>query len=55
MNLMTNPEGKVSWQKTISAYAHPDLPRSLWQTINTLIPYIVLFYISMRSVEIHSG
>ena len=52
MNAMTNLEEKISWQKTVAAYAHPDLPRSLWQTINTLIPYFVLFYISMRSVEI---
>ena len=49
---MNNPEGKVSWQKIISPYAHPDLRKSLWQTINTLVPYILLFYISMRSLEI---
>jgi omega-6 fatty acid desaturase (delta-12 desaturase) len=52
MNLTTNLEGKVSWQKIVAAYAHPDLSRSLWQTINTLIPYFVLFYISIRSVQI---
>ena len=52
MNLTTNPEGKVSWQKIISPYAHPDLRKSLWQTINTLVPYFLLFYISMRSLEI---
>lgn len=52
MNLVTNLEGKSSWQKVAAAYAHPDLPRSLWQTVNTLIPYFGLFYLSMRSVEI---
>ena len=52
MNLTTNPEGKVSWQKIMAAYAHPDLRKSLWQTINTLVPYFLLFYISMRSVDI---
>jgi acyl-lipid omega-6 desaturase (Delta-12 desaturase) len=52
MNVITNPEGKASWQKIVSAYARPDLRKSLWQTINTLVPYILLFYISMRSVEI---
>jgi acyl-lipid omega-6 desaturase (Delta-12 desaturase) len=52
MNAMTNLEGGVSWQKIAAAYAHPNLPRSLWQTMNTLIPYFALFYISMRSVEI---
>jgi len=52
MNLTTNPEGKVAWQKIVADYARPDLSRSLWQTINTLIPYFTLFYLSMRSLEI---
>ncbi|MGE5376407.1 MAG: fatty acid desaturase, partial [Bacteroidota bacterium] len=49
---MTNPQEKVAWQKIVSLYAHPDLSRSIWQTINTLVPYFLLFYLSMRSVEI---
>jgi omega-6 fatty acid desaturase (delta-12 desaturase) len=52
MNLMTNLEGKVAWQKIVAAYSHPDLPRSIWQTINTLVPFFVLFYLSIRSVDI---
>lgn len=51
MNGTTNLEGKISWQKIVVAYAKPDLPRSLWQTLNTLIPYFALFYISIRSVD----
>lgn len=52
MKAMTVPEGKVAWQKIVSAYAHPNIRRSLWQTVNTLIPYFVLFYLTMRSVDI---
>jgi acyl-lipid omega-6 desaturase (Delta-12 desaturase) len=52
MDLTTNPEGKVSWQKTVAAYTRPSLRRSIWEISNTLIPFFVLFYISMRSVEI---
>ena len=52
MNLMTNLEGKNAWQKIVAAYAKPDLPRSIWQTVNTLIPFFTLFYLSMRSVDI---
>ena len=52
MNSTTNLEGKVAWQKIVAAYAHPDLPRSIWQIINTLIPFFALFYLSMRSVDI---
>jgi omega-6 fatty acid desaturase (delta-12 desaturase) len=51
MNLTTDLEGNNSWQKIVATYAQPDLPRSLWQTANTLIPYLALFYISIRSLE----
>jgi fatty acid desaturase len=52
MNFTTNTEGKVAWQKIVSAYAKPDLRQSLWQLINTLIPFLALFYLSLRSVPI---
>jgi omega-6 fatty acid desaturase (delta-12 desaturase) len=42
---------KVRWQAIIAQYAQPDLRRSIWQVINTLVPYLALFYLSMRSVE----
>jgi acyl-lipid omega-6 desaturase (Delta-12 desaturase) len=51
MNLTTNLEGKVAWQKIVAPYATPDLPRSIWQIVNTLIPFFALFYLSLRSVE----
>jgi acyl-lipid omega-6 desaturase (Delta-12 desaturase) len=52
MNMNTNLEGKIAWQKIIAPYSHPDLTRSIWQVVNTLIPFFALFYISMRSMEI---
>jgi omega-6 fatty acid desaturase (delta-12 desaturase) len=52
MNRITDLEGKVAWQKIVAAYARPDLPRSIWQIVNTLIPFCVLFYLSLRSVDI---
>ncbi len=52
MKTMPNLEGKVSWQKIVSVYAKPDLHKSLWQIVNTLIPYFALFYFTMRSVDI---
>ena len=48
----TDLEGKISWQKIVSAYAKPDLRKSIWQIINTLIPFFALFYLTMRSVDI---
>ncbi len=52
MNLQTNPEGKATWQKIIASYSHPNLPRSIWQLFNTLIPFFALFYLALRSVDI---
>jgi acyl-lipid omega-6 desaturase (Delta-12 desaturase) len=51
MNQATNLEGKVAWQKIVAAYARPSLPRSIWQLVNTLIPFFTLFYLSLRSLE----
>src|SRR5512145_559392 len=52
MNPTASPEEKGSWQKIVSAYAQPDLRKSIWQLVNTLIPFFALFYLSMRSVDI---
>ena len=42
----------IQWRPVVAKYARPDLWRSIWQIVNTLIPYSVLFYLSMRSLEI---
>ena len=47
---MTTEEMK--WQAIVAKYAKPDLRRSLWQVANTLIPYVVLWYLMIRSLEI---
>lgn len=52
MDTTSNFEGKAAWQKIVAAYSKPDLRKSIWQTVNSLIPYFALFYISMRSVDI---
>ena len=43
---------KIRWQTIVAKYAKPDMGRSLWQVANTLIPYFVLWYLMIRSVEI---
>jgi len=42
----------IQWRPVVAKYARPDLWRSIWQLLNTLVPYFVLFYLSMRSLEI---
>jgi omega-6 fatty acid desaturase (delta-12 desaturase) len=43
---------QIRWQKIVAKYAKSDMRRSLWQIANTLIPYFVLWYLMIRSVEI---
>src|SRR5262245_27994717 len=43
---------EIKWQAIVAKYAKPDLRRSLWQVANTLIPYFVLWYLMIRSLEI---
>ena len=43
---------KPRWQEVVARYARPDLRRSLWQVVNTLVPFFVLWYVMIRSVEI---
>jgi len=45
-------EGRVSWQQIAARYARADLWRSIWQVVNTLIPYFGLWYLMIRSVEV---
>ena len=40
------------WRPIVAKYAQPDLWRSIWQIVNTIIPYFALFYLAMRSLEI---
>jgi len=42
----------IQWRPVVAKYARPDLWRSIWQVVNTLIPYAALFYLSMRSLEV---
>jgi omega-6 fatty acid desaturase (delta-12 desaturase) len=42
----------IHWRKIVANYARPDLWRSIWQVANSIIPYLALFYLSMRSLEV---
>jgi len=55
MNIISNtpPETEnTRWQQIVARYAQPDLWRSLWQVINTLLPYLALWALMLYSVHI---
>jgi omega-6 fatty acid desaturase (delta-12 desaturase) len=41
----------TSWQKIVLKYAHPDLSRSIWQVVNSLVPYIITWFLMYKSLS----
>jgi omega-6 fatty acid desaturase (delta-12 desaturase) len=40
------------WQAVVAKYAFPSTLRSIWQVLNSVIPFIGLWYVMYRSLEI---
>ncbi len=43
---------KFKWQTLTSKYAFPETWRSVWQIVNTVIPFFVFWYLAYRSLEV---
>ena len=43
---------KLAWKEIVAKYQEPALGRSIWQMVNTLIPYAVLWYLMYRSLAV---
>ena len=43
---------KFKWQAVVSKYAYPETWRSLWQVINSLVPFMVMWYLMYRSLTV---
>ena len=41
-----------NWKSIVARYAQSDTRKSVWQAVNTLVPYVILFYLTLRSLEI---
>jgi omega-6 fatty acid desaturase (delta-12 desaturase) len=39
-----------SWEKIVLKYAQPDLRKSIWQIINSLVPYILMWFLLYKSL-----
>ena len=46
-----NSQEDRSWEKIIMKYNHPDLRRSMWQIVNTLVPYVVIWFLMVQSLH----
>jgi acyl-lipid omega-6 desaturase (Delta-12 desaturase) len=43
---------KFKWQGIVAKYAYPETWRSVWQVLNSLIPFMLGWYLMYRSLEI---
>lgn len=43
---------KFRWQGVVSKYAYPETWRSVWQVLNSVIPFIVMWYLMYRSLAV---
>ncbi|MGV3773897.1 MAG: fatty acid desaturase [Verrucomicrobiales bacterium] len=41
-----------SWKATVAKFQKPSLPRATWQLVNTLGPFIILWYLIYRAVAV---
>jgi omega-6 fatty acid desaturase (delta-12 desaturase) len=45
-------EQALSWQKIVAQYSQPDLRRSIWQIINTVVPFIIVWALMYWSLSV---
>jgi len=43
---------KPGWVNIVTQYHKPDPRKSIWQIVNTFIPYLLLWYLMYRSLEV---
>ena len=49
---MTQSTTQVRWQAIVARYATPDMWRSIWQIINSAVPFIVLWAAMALSLRV---
>lgn len=52
---LTQGEGQPEvavWKQIVAKYQQPSLPRALWQIVNTLVPYALLWYLMYLSLAV---
>ena len=41
-----------AWKKIVAKYQRPVISHSVWQVVNTLVPYLVLWYVMYRTLAV---
>jgi omega-6 fatty acid desaturase (delta-12 desaturase) len=51
-NLPDWKEQALSWQKIVAQYSKPHLGRSIWQIINTFVPYLIVWFLMYKALSV---
>ncbi len=43
---------KLFWHQAVARYQYPNQWRSIWQIVNTIVPYFIAWYVMYRSLEV---
>jgi omega-6 fatty acid desaturase (delta-12 desaturase) len=43
---------RPEWYSTLSTYEEPSLGKAIWQLTNTLVPYFLLWFVMLRTVQL---
>ena len=46
------PDDRARWRAVVALYQRPSTARALWQIINTIVPYVLLWYLMYRLKDI---
>lgn len=45
----------ISWREMVKPYITADTWRSIWQILNSIVPFVILFYVMYRSLAVSYG
>ncbi len=46
------PASPSAWREIVAKYQRPSIPRGVWQIVNTLVPYVALWYLMYISLAV---
>jgi omega-6 fatty acid desaturase (delta-12 desaturase) len=49
---VSEPIGTAAWKEVVTRYQQPSTGRALWQIVNTLVPYSILWYLMYLSLQV---
>ena len=51
-NKSERPANPSAWKEIVAKYQRPSVPRGVWQIVNTLVPYAVLWLLMYVSLAV---